>query len=80
MPHSLAKLFGDLRGIEARPVNLRVALHEFLYRRQNLCHRSTLVQVRHIAMSSFGSSGGALGGYGGGLPMKEALLRLEGVL
>lgn len=25
-------------------------------------------------------SGGALGGYGGGLPMKEALLRLEGVL
>ena len=24
-------------------------------------------------------SGGALGGYGGGLPMKEALLRLEGV-
>ncbi|HEX2391643.1 MAG TPA: methylated-DNA--[protein]-cysteine S-methyltransferase [Solirubrobacterales bacterium] len=24
--------------------------------------------------------GGALGGYGGGLPMKEALLRLEGVL
>lgn len=25
-------------------------------------------------------SGGALGGYGGGLPMKRALLRLEGVL
>jgi methylated-DNA-[protein]-cysteine S-methyltransferase len=25
-------------------------------------------------------SGGALGGYGGGLPMKESLLRLEGVL
>lgn len=25
-------------------------------------------------------SGGALGGYGGGLPMKEALLRMEGVL
>jgi len=25
-------------------------------------------------------TGGALGGYGGGLPMKEALLRLEGVL
>jgi methylated-DNA-[protein]-cysteine S-methyltransferase len=25
-------------------------------------------------------SGGALGGYGGGLPMKEALLKLEGVL
>jgi methylated-DNA-[protein]-cysteine S-methyltransferase len=25
-------------------------------------------------------SGGALGGYGGGLPMKEGLLRLEGVL
>ncbi len=25
-------------------------------------------------------SGGALGGYGGGLPMKEELLRLEGVL
>jgi methylated-DNA-[protein]-cysteine S-methyltransferase len=25
-------------------------------------------------------SGGALGGYGGGLPMKEALLHLEGVL
>jgi methylated-DNA-[protein]-cysteine S-methyltransferase len=25
-------------------------------------------------------SGGALGGYGGGLPMKEALLRLEGAL
>jgi methylated-DNA-[protein]-cysteine S-methyltransferase len=25
-------------------------------------------------------SGGALGGYGGGLPMKEALLQLEGVL
>jgi methylated-DNA-[protein]-cysteine S-methyltransferase len=25
-------------------------------------------------------SGGALGGYGGGLPMKEALLELEGVL
>ncbi len=25
-------------------------------------------------------SGGALGGYGGGLPMKEALLRLEGIL
>lgn len=25
-------------------------------------------------------SGGALGGYGGGLPMKQALLRLEGVL
>jgi len=25
-------------------------------------------------------SGGGLGGYGGGLPMKEALLRLEGVL
>ena len=25
-------------------------------------------------------SGGALGGYGGGLPMKEALLRLEGSL
>jgi methylated-DNA-[protein]-cysteine S-methyltransferase len=25
-------------------------------------------------------SGGALGGYGGGLPMKEALLRIEGVL
>jgi methylated-DNA-[protein]-cysteine S-methyltransferase len=25
-------------------------------------------------------SGGALGGYGGGVPMKEALLRLEGVL
>jgi methylated-DNA-[protein]-cysteine S-methyltransferase len=25
-------------------------------------------------------SGGALGGYGGGLPMKEALLRLEGFL
>jgi methylated-DNA-[protein]-cysteine S-methyltransferase len=24
-------------------------------------------------------SGGALGGYGGGLPMKEALLRLEGI-
>jgi methylated-DNA-[protein]-cysteine S-methyltransferase len=25
-------------------------------------------------------SGGALGGYGGGLPMKEGLLRLEGIL
>jgi methylated-DNA-[protein]-cysteine S-methyltransferase len=25
-------------------------------------------------------SGGALGGYGGGLPMKEALLKLEGIL
>jgi methylated-DNA-[protein]-cysteine S-methyltransferase len=25
-------------------------------------------------------SGGGLGGYGGGLPMKESLLRLEGVL
>ena len=25
-------------------------------------------------------SGGGLGGYGGGLPMKEALLKLEGVL
>ena len=25
-------------------------------------------------------SGGALGGYGGGLPMKEALLRMEGIL
>lgn len=25
-------------------------------------------------------TGGALGGYGGGLPMKEALLRMEGVL
>jgi methylated-DNA-[protein]-cysteine S-methyltransferase len=25
-------------------------------------------------------TGGALGGYGGGLPMKEALLKLEGVL
>ena len=25
-------------------------------------------------------SGGGLGGYGGGLPMKEALLRLEGIL
>ena len=25
-------------------------------------------------------SGGALGGYGGGLPMKEALLEMEGVL
>jgi len=25
-------------------------------------------------------SGGALGGYGGGLPMKEALLKMEGVL
>jgi methylated-DNA-[protein]-cysteine S-methyltransferase len=25
-------------------------------------------------------SGGALGGYGGGLPMKKALLRLEGIL
>jgi methylated-DNA-[protein]-cysteine S-methyltransferase len=25
-------------------------------------------------------SGGALGGYGGGLPMKQGLLRLEGVL
>ncbi len=25
-------------------------------------------------------SGGALGGYGGGLPMKEALLKLEGVI
>jgi methylated-DNA-[protein]-cysteine S-methyltransferase len=25
-------------------------------------------------------SGGGLGGYGGGLPMKEALLELEGVL
>ncbi|HEX2097114.1 MAG TPA: methylated-DNA--[protein]-cysteine S-methyltransferase [Solirubrobacterales bacterium] len=25
-------------------------------------------------------SGGSLGGYGGGLPMKEALLRIEGVL
>ena len=25
-------------------------------------------------------SGGALGGYGGGLPMKKELLRLEGVL
>jgi len=25
-------------------------------------------------------TGGALGGYGGGLPMKQALLELEGVL
>jgi methylated-DNA-[protein]-cysteine S-methyltransferase len=25
-------------------------------------------------------TGGALGGYGGGLPMKESLLRLEGAL
>jgi O6-methylguanine-DNA--protein-cysteine methyltransferase len=25
-------------------------------------------------------SGGALGGYGGGLPMKEVLLTMEGVL